>query len=156
MFSVSISGQQVIVNKSKAVAGYVMAAIAEANQLTADEMVIEAQRQLKANDTIVTGDLYNSLQTEASQQGLRMAVGSTSEYAPYVEFGTGPHFPPPDAIRAWCRMRGIPDRAVWPICLKIAREGTPEQPFLWPAYRLAIRGHLTRARALISAALRRV
>jgi hypothetical protein len=152
----TVSGKQEIASNILLLKALVPAALAEANQLTAEEMLTFAQDNLRNSDTIVTGDLYNSLRTRVGNKGLQVALGSVSPYAPFVEYGTRPHFPPPDAIRAWCRMRGIPESAVYPICLKIAKHGTPAQPFLWPAYRLGQQRHLQRAAVLLIEALKTV
>jgi HK97 gp10 family phage protein len=65
-----------------------------------------------------------------------------SPYAPFIEWGTRPHFPPYEPIRDWTwRNRsnlGISDKEVngvaYQICLKIAREGTEPQPYMRPAF----------------------
>lgn len=154
--SAKVTGKAEIATNLMLLRALAPAALAEANRVTAEEMLEFAQENLRTNDAIVTGDLYNSMRTRESNKGLVISLGSVSPYAPFVEYGTRPHFPPPDAIRAWCRMRGIPDSAVYPICLKIAKYGTPAQPFLWPAYRLGQQRHLQRAAALLVAALQNV
>lgn len=152
----TVTGKDEIANNILLLKTLAPDALAEANRLTADEMIEFAQENLRQHDAIVTGDLYNSLRTRENQKGLVVALGSVSPYAPFVEYGTRPHFPPPDAIRAWCRMRGIPDSAVYPICLKIAKYGTPAQPFLWPAFRLGQQRHWQRAAVLVVAVLKTV
>lgn len=56
------------------------------------------------------------------------AVLNDSEIFPFVEEDTAPHFipphwPPREAIEAWVEEKGLPPEAVFPIMLKIAREG---------------------------------
>ena len=80
-----------------------------------------------------------------------------SSYAPYVEFGTGTKVSIPQGLESvaaaykggnggtfsqmiaelkdWCRKKGIPEAAAYPIALKILREGVRPQPFFFaPAF----------------------
>ena len=77
------------------------------------------------------GDLRGSINKQVFLD--RAEVGSNSEYAEWVEYGTKPHWPPREAIARWAHQKGISPDAVFPIQRKIAREGTEEQPFLRPA-----------------------
>jgi hypothetical protein len=70
-----------------------------------------------------------------AKQGTSDAVSEHAlNYAPFVEFGTRPHFPPLEPIREWCRRHSIPEEAAYAIALKISRTGQPARPFLFPAY----------------------
>jgi hypothetical protein len=124
-----------------------------ANEETAVEIFGAARANIVANDSYASGELYESMIIEVKDQGLRIFVGSTSHYAPYVEYGTRPHFPPVSAIREWCRLKGIPESAAYPIARKIAERGTPEQPFFAPAVQIARGRHLKRLRDLVTAAI---
>lgn len=128
--------------------------MAAANRDTADLIRENAQRNIRTLDAYATGDMYKGVQVTFSRAGLVFAVGSEAEYAPYVEFGTRPHFPPLDAIREWCVVRGIPVSAAYPIARAIARRGLPERPFLYPAMLSAMRSHAERVRAKVAAGLR--
>ena len=77
-------------------------------------------------------------------------------YGAYMEFGTGSKVNVPaefadmaatfkgkkqgtfkqglEAIKVWCRSRGIPEEAAYPIFAKILGAGVNPQPFLYPAY----------------------
>ena len=77
-------------------------------------------------------------------------------YGVYLEFGTGTKVSVPaefadmassfkgkkqgtfkqglEAIKVWCRSRGIPEEAAYPIFAKILGAGINPQPFLYPAY----------------------
>lgn len=57
-------------------------------------------------------------------------VVSGAGYSAFVEFGTRPHRPPAKALEGWAERHGIPVGAV---LNKIARDGTPAQPFMTPA-----------------------
>lgn len=153
-WSIEVTGPETINRNVAALRRVAPLALKQANEITGEEMVRDAQRFLKEHDAIVTGDLFNSIQWRVSSDGLEVEIGSTSRYAPYVEFGTSPHFPPLDAIRAWCRLRGIDESAAYPIAKKISEVGTPEQPFLYPAYQAQRRRHLERVRIILAAFLK--
>ena len=77
-------------------------------------------------------------------------------YGAYMEFGTGTKVNVPaefadmantfkgkkqgswkeglEAIKVWCRAKGIPEEAAYPIFAKILGAGINPQPFLYPAY----------------------
>lgn len=130
---------------------------------TAEAVQGRAQYNLRQNETNATFRLNRSWEiSEPAFRPGRFVVrlANTAPYAAFVEFGTKargaaaklPTFseemresegyqynlapsplPPLDAIRAWTEIRGIPDEAVFPIALQIAREGISPQPFLGPA-----------------------
>ena len=77
-------------------------------------------------------------------------------YGAYMEFGTGSKVNVPaefadmaatfkgkkqgtfkqglEAIKVWCKAKGIPEAAAYPIFAKILGAGVNPQPFLYPAY----------------------
>src|SRR5262245_29707145 len=81
--------------------------LAAANEATAQDIADNAERNIRAIDAYDTGELYGSIDYRAARNGLDYVVGSSAEHAPYVEFGTAPHFPPVDAIKAWCVRKGL-------------------------------------------------
>ena len=153
-FSVKVSGY----DKVKKNADYLRRNFPEwlsvANLETAHEIRDEAQRNIKRLDAFDTGDLHGSIQVKISPQGLSISVASTAHYAPYVEFGTRPHFPPLEPIRAWCRSRGIDVSAAFPIARAISERGTPERPFLYPAYKVGMRNHVSRMKKYVAQGMR--
>ncbi len=58
-----------------------------------------------------TGRLRASIAPEVTVHGkeVRGVVGSNVKYAPYVETGTKPHWPPPGALAVWAERHGIPE-----------------------------------------------
>ena len=109
----------------------------------------EAQDRLKAFKAWDTGHLANTILVEPSSDGSIVEIGPTAPYGPYVEFGTKPHFPPMDALEDWARRHGLD--SAWPICKAISERGTPEQPFLFPAY-LTVEGkYFNRLKGLLKA-----
>lgn len=103
-----------------------------------NEFALNVQAQAKRNisdwPVVDTGRLRASVKVVTFSDGLARWVGSDVGYAPFVEFGTRPHFPPLEPIREWCRRHGIPETAAYAIALKISRTGQPARPWLFPAY----------------------
>jgi Bacteriophage HK97-gp10, putative tail-component len=128
--------------------------LSAANLETAYEIRDLAQRNVRQLDAFDTGELYNSFVVTISPQGLSVGVASKSPYAPYVEFGTRPHFPPLEPIRRWCISRGLPASAAFPIARAISERGTPERPFLYPAFKVGMRNHIQRIRKYVSLGLK--
>lgn len=88
------------------------------------------------------GGLAGSIAVDKPSK-LTREVGSGLQYAPYVEFGTRPHWPPYAAIRDWTWLNrrkfgasGQRDvaRIAKFVQRAIARRGTKAQPFLRPAF----------------------
>lgn len=106
------------------------------NAVNAAAIAIQARAKLNITDnqTVDTGRLRASVKIETYSGGLARRVGSDLKYAPSIEFGSRPHFPPLDPIRAWCKRHGLPESAAYPIALGISKRGTPAQPFLYPAF----------------------
>lgn len=78
------------------------------------------------------GALVNSIRAEFdSGTPVRWAkIGTNMNYAPFVERGTRPHWPPVRAIAPWARSKGLNPFAV---ARAISRKGTKPHPFLEPA-----------------------
>lgn len=92
-------------------------------------------------------------------------------YGAFMEFGTGTKVVVPaefkemansfkgqkfgtfeqglEAIKAWCRSRGIPEEAAYPIFAKILGAGISPQPFLYPAYVKGKRDYLKNLKNLL-------
>lgn len=109
-----------------------------------------------ANQISVITTFRQNLQPEFKYKELEGNVHHVSRYAPYVEFGTKRKFnvDPEYAefagrfkggsggtfkqlvqnIEVWARKAGIPNEAVFPIALSIAKNGIPAKPFLYPAF----------------------
>lgn len=99
-----------------------------------------AAKQLAPVDT---GRLRSSIASEFAPW--RAQVGTTVFYAPFVEFGTRPHWPPIGALTRWGRRHGIP---AFLVARAIAQRGTKAQPFFRPAIErsmAAIQGFLSDA-----------
>jgi hypothetical protein len=111
------------------------------NAVNATALLIQsrAKANVTDNQTIDTGRLRSSIKIEEYANGFARKVGSDLKYAPSIEYGSRPHFPPLAPIREWCRRHGIPESKAYPIALAISKRGTPAMPFLEPA--LAVERH---------------
>ncbi len=125
----------------------------------ADFILSESDRILRDPETgtFDTGFLANSMISDKSKK-LYKEIGSGCAYAPFIEYGTNPHFPPIDAIYTWLwhkrsdlnlkfdkkkitqlngktYITGIL-KIAWAIATKMSKEGTEPRPFLRPAFNL--------------------
>lgn len=116
------------------------------------DSVLVIQRDAKINAPVNTGRLRASITPGISAMGdsIEGVVGTNVEYAPYVEFGTKPHFPPILAIAAWVHKKGFAGKfkgrsaageqsiaelyIAMQIALKIAARGTKAHQYLQPAF----------------------
>jgi hypothetical protein len=55
----------------------------------------------------VSGNLKGRIATEFQDDGLTGIVGSNVGYAPHVEFGTRPHYPPLEGLLRWVQLKGL-------------------------------------------------
>ena len=95
---------------------------------TSEDVKLTAQ-QLAPKDL---GDLREQIRSTIIEKKDMITgdVLSAAPYSAYVEFGTKPHRPPYSALEGWSERHGIPTGAV---VTKIAKYGTPAQPFMTPA-----------------------
>lgn len=89
------------------------------------------QREARGLAPVDTGRLVDSIATEIDTALVPLwgTVGTNLAYAPYVEFGTRPHMPPPAALEGWARRHGMPGQG-YAIALGILHHGTEGQRFL--------------------------
>ena len=80
------------------------------------------------------GRLRASLTPEVRPHGNDVwgIVGSNVTYAPYVETGTRPHWPPLSAVETWARRHGL---TAFVVARAIARRGTKAVHYLERAFR---------------------
>ena len=87
----------------------------------------------KTSAPVDTGRLRSSIITDI--QPLSARIGPTVEYAPYVEFGTRPHWAPMGALQPWAGRHGFGAGAKgdWLVRFIISKRGTKAHPFMRPA-----------------------
>jgi HK97 gp10 family phage protein len=89
-----------------------------------------------ASDMLRSGITHEVVANENEIVG-RIGVGGVAKkYAPYVEFGTRPHFPPVSALYDWVRrilkVKNV-EEVAFLIARKMSKLGTRPHPFLYPA-----------------------
>ena len=97
-----------------------------------------AELAMKERAPVDTGRLRASVVT--IQSLTRVSVGPTVSYAPFVEFGTRPHWPPRGALQPWARRHGFPAGPLGDFIVRraIALRGTKAQPFVVPGIQKAL------------------
>lgn len=81
-----------------------------------------------------TGRLRASIFPEVRAEGRQVigVVGSNVEHAPFMEFGTRPHWPPRQPIETWARRHGL---SWFVVARSIARKGIKARAYLRGAIR---------------------
>jgi len=105
---------------------------------------------------IDTSALVQSLKVQHAQ--ISAVVFSDLKYAPYVEFGTRPHYPPIAPILEWVKRKlHVPEKRAYGVARavvkKIGKRGTPRRPYLSNAFKVVERRVLAQIRAAVAAAL---
>lgn len=100
----------------------VLAAMLEAKARALESCGLVAEGYAKKATPVDTGNLRNSISHKVTEDAVY--IGTNTEYAPYVEFGTGKYYPGgrPDS---WVYQD---DKGNWH-----RTEGTKAKPFLKPA-----------------------
>lgn len=95
---------------------------------------LDMQKRAKVNvkKSWDLGNLANSIMIHKVDDGMNCRIFPEAPYAIYVEYGTKPHFPPPEALEGWARRHGFD--SAWPICKAINERGLKAKPFLIPAF----------------------
>jgi hypothetical protein len=86
-------------------------------------------RDARKNAPVDTGRLRASIVPEVRrrERTIEGIVGSNVVYAPYMELGTRPHWPPMDALEVWARRHGT---SAFIVARAISRRGTKALHYL--------------------------
>lgn len=119
--------------------------------MTMRNMTLMIQRDAKINAPVDTGRLRASITPTVAQMGdtIEGVVGSNVTYAPYMELGTKPHWPPPGALTVWARRHNTEEFVVQ---RAIARRGTAPRRFLERAFE----SNLNRIKQMFDGTIRRI
>lgn len=152
----------------------------EAERLAAAEIeaaAFQIERDAKRLAPKNFGRLAQSISKQkVGRVGYRITVNEI--YGVYMEFGTGVKVKVPtefagiasqfrgirtgtfqqalDSIKLWCRHKGIPEEAAYPILAKILGAGVDPQPFLYPAFKAGEKSLLRNLKALERRLRRRI
>lgn len=90
-----------------------------------DEMKAIITKGYNGRPAVASGNLLNSLAYDVYvENGVWNLVIEYADYGKYVDKGRNPgRFPPKKDIENWVRLKGLPQSAVYPIMVKIARGG---------------------------------
>ena len=91
----------------------------------------KARRKAGSPPIVFKGELARSIQARVT--GFRGIVGAEAKHAPFVEFGTKPHFPPIAPLERWAQLKLGKPGAGFAIAKKISERGTKAQPYFEPA-----------------------
>jgi hypothetical protein len=124
---------------------------------TTQSMVTQAQLRVTSNKSVDQGQLRLSIGKTTARVGYnRSFFFSNAPYAAFVEFGTGARVSIPkgfeqmaaefrgrsggnfdtfvEAIREWCKRKGIDTKLAYIIAVSILRKGLNAKPFFIPSY----------------------
>jgi hypothetical protein len=101
-----------------------------------ESTVKDMRALIELNGAIASGNLYDNIRVAAMKlEGKYTLVISYPFYGKFVDKGRSlGGMPPVQDIRDWCRLKGIPESAAFPIAKKIAREGYKGIHFTEPFY----------------------
>jgi hypothetical protein len=90
-------------------------------------LVAKLKKNIADIDKYATGDLVDTMYYEVKSDGVKSVIRlNANHYLRYVDKGRRPgKYPPLWAISKWATVKGISQRAVFPIARKIAERGTP-------------------------------
>lgn len=95
-------------------------------QSLGDDIVKDMVKIIELNGSIATGNLIKSMASKVSmsREGQYQLSFSYLKYGKWVDEGRRPgKMPPVGDIRDWCRIKGIPQSAAFPIAKKIGERG---------------------------------
>lgn len=120
-----------------------------------EAIAFQIEADAKKNAPKNFGKLAQSI-SNSTPKFMQRKVTVNEFYGPYMEFGTGTKVQVPaefkdmansfkgptgksfedglEAIKVWCRAKGIDEKAAYPIFAKILGAGINPQPFLYPAW----------------------
>lgn len=93
---------------------------------TADYLAELLEEEYIKKDKRASGTLIDSIDVKEIDNGFEVAV--LADYAPAVEWGSKPHYPPVAPIRIWCARKLGDEGATWRVIHKIATKGIKPTP----------------------------
>ena len=93
------------------------------------DSTLYVQRDARRYAPVDTGRLRASItpSIRSDKTGIQGVIGSNVVYAPYMELGTRPHWPPISALETWARRHGM---SAYQVALAIATRGTKARRYL--------------------------
>ena len=97
-----------------------------------ENIIADARTTLKNQGHIATGNLYDSMKSKISNEQITFEL---TPYARYVDVGRKKgKYAPPQAIKDWCKVKGIDQKYAYVINKKIYEEGIKPSLFFTNAF----------------------
>lgn len=161
-----IRGLNNVISELRAYGKYIEKLIDAETEATAIQIESDAKKLAPKN----FGKLAQSIShSKVKQSTWRVTVNEI--YGAYMEFGTGKKVNVPaefeemaksfkgkgkgnwkdalEAIKVWCRAKGIDEKAAYPILAKILGAGVNPHPFLYPAYKQGKKDYLKNLKKIL-------
>ena len=142
--AIYVEGLDELLRKMDSLPAEVQRKCFKAMQSASLDIIADAKTNLRANGSVVTGNLRASGKVQKVDEktldvGFFSSDVENNGYARYVEYGRKPgKMPPPDILEAWAykkfRLSHKDARsAAWALARSIAKKGTKARPFFEPA-----------------------
>ena len=142
--AIYVEGLDELLRKMDSLPAEVQRKCFKAMQSASLDIIADAKGNLRANGSVVTGNLRASGKVQKVDEktldvGFFSSDVENKGYARYVEYGRKPgKMPPPDILEAWAykkfRLSHKDARsAAWALARSIAKKGTKARPFFEPA-----------------------
>ena len=97
-----------------------------------ENIIADARTTLKKQGHIATGNLYDSMESKISNEQITFEL---TPYARFVDVGRKKgKYAPPQAIKDWCKVKGIDQKYAYVINRKIYEEGIEPSLFFTNAF----------------------
>ena len=142
--AIYVEGLDELLRKMDSLPAEVQRECFKAMQSASLDIIADAKGNLRANGSVVTGNLRASGKVQKVDEktldvGFFSSDVENKGYARYVEYGRKPgKMPPPDILEAWAykkfRLSHKDARsAAWALARSIAKKGTKARPYFEPA-----------------------
>ena len=142
--AIYVEGLDELLRKMDSLPAEVQRKCFKAMQSASLDIIADAKGNLRANGSVVTGNLRASGKVQKVDEktldvGFFSSDVENKGYARYVEYGRKPgKMPPPDILEAWAykkfRLSHKEARsAAWALARSIAKKGTKARPYFEPA-----------------------
>ena len=142
--AIYVEGLDELLRKMDSLPAEVQRKCFKAMQSASLDIIADAKSNLRANGSVVTGNLRASgkvqkVDDKTLDVGFFSSDVENKGYARYVEYGRKPgKMPPPDILEAWAykkfRLSHKDARsAAWALARSIAKKGTKARPYFEPA-----------------------
>jgi len=130
-FTIKVKGLSELIAGLEKGSSLIKDSVGEAMRKSTELVKQKARRTAGSPPIVFRGELARSIQATVSAMKGKVVAGA--KHAPFVEFGTRPHFPPVAPLERWAATKLGSAGLGFVIARKIAERGTKAQPFFEPA-----------------------